>query len=200
MWHSPARELRYEGRCDVTVGQGEVFHLLFFFLRLWQNGNMPSADPFLLRLHTPPHPQLSPCSDLSHILTHTHTPSVLLCLRRIKQIAKKFSGHFLNEDFVHCLKDYHVSITASLRLSCSSGPSFIRPEQTVFLFYKVKRCDPLTSKPLQLSQTLYIYIGTLQIYLSASITSHLSFNLASFFLFLPALSVSTSKVKKTVQG
>lgn len=73
MWHSPARELRYEGRCDVTVGQGEVFHLLFFFLRLWQNGNMPSADPFLLRLHTPPHPQLSPCSDLSHILTHTHT-------------------------------------------------------------------------------------------------------------------------------
>lgn len=178
---------------------GWSFSFVVFFsqtLAEWKyalSRSIPPKTPY-----TTPPAALPMQRSVSH--SHTHTPSVLLCLRRIKQIAKKFSGHFLNEDFVHCLKDYHVSITASLRLSCSSGPSFIRPEQTVFLFYKVKRCDPLTSKPLQLSQTLYIYIGTLQIYLSASITSHLSFNLASFFLFLPALSVSTSKVKKTVQG
>ena len=128
-----------EGYCDVTFGQGELFLFFFFFyFRLWQNGNLPSADLFLVRL--PPSPLSLPMQrSVSHSLSlsHTHTPR-LLCLRGIEQVAKKYSAHFLNEDFIQCLKDYHVPIhppTASLRLSCSSsGARFIRLKQTVLLF------------------------------------------------------------------
>lgn len=123
----------YVGHCDVTLGQSDIPHL--FFPDFWQNGNFALSRSLLIRLQIPPN------AAISHILSHTLAPSVSLCLSRIEQVAKKHSGHFLNEDFIHCLlrlSCVHPSTHCLLRLSCNSSARFIKSNQTVLVIVRLE--------------------------------------------------------------
>lgn len=149
------RELCYEGHCDVTVGQGEVFHLFFFpqTLAEWKfalSRSFPCKTPS-------PHP---PALPMQRSVSHSHTHSHLPLSEKDRAVCQQVLWPFPKWRFCPVpkrLSCVHPSTHCLLRWTCSSSARFMRTNQTVFLFVKLKVDLKLTGeKKATLSQIMYI--------------------------------------------